>query len=118
MEATIGGEQMRLLWQKALWLPVHRTLVAGDLHFGKVNHFRKAGIAVPSGANEKNTENLIDIINQNRPERVVFLGDLFHSHYNEEWQVLGQVLQNFPNTQFELVLFTFKNHTVAVHIGQ
>ncbi len=32
------------------------------------------------------------------------MGDLFHSHYNPEWEVFGQVLNYFPDIQFELVV--------------
>ena len=35
---------------------------------------------------------------------MIFLGDLFHSHYNEEWEVLGQIVHNFPACRFELVM--------------
>ena len=103
MEIELAGEQIHLCSQKAIWLKYHKTLLISDLHFGKVNHFRKAGIAVPSKANDKNVETLIDLLNLTKPERVVFLGDLFHSHYNDEWEVLGQVLKHFSACTFELV---------------
>src|SRR5882672_5671672 len=103
MEIEIFGERAKLLWQKAIWLPRFKTLLAADLHFGKINHFRKAGIPVPAKANDKNTETLIDLLNETKADRVIFLGDLFHSHYNEEWSVLGQVLKHFSACTFELV---------------
>lgn len=78
-------------------------LLVADLHFGKINHFRKSGIAVPPKANERNTELLIDLLNKSKPEKAIFLGDLFHSHYNEEWETLGQVLKHFSACTFELV---------------
>ena len=96
MEIEISGEQAKLLWQKAVWLPHYKTLLAADLHFGKINHFRRAGIPVPPKANDRNTETLIDVLNETGAERVIFLGDLFHSHYNEEWSVVGQVLRLAP----------------------
>jgi DNA ligase-associated metallophosphoesterase len=37
------------------------------------------------------------------PARVIFLGDLFHSHYNEEWEGLCELMQGFQHIQFELV---------------
>ena len=103
IEIEVAGEKLKLLWQKAIWIPGRKTLLAADLHFGKINHFRKAGIPVPARANDKNTETLIDLLNQTRPDRVIFLGDLFHSHYNEEWAVLGQILKHFSTCSFELV---------------
>lgn len=103
-EIIIEGEAVQLLPQKALLLVHHHALLIADLHFGKINHFRKAGIPVPVKANERNTETLIDLINQHRPQRVIFLGDLFHSHYNEEWEVVGQITNHFKNVSFELVI--------------
>lgn len=75
-----------------------------DLHFGKINHFRKSGIPVPARANDKNTEALIALLQTTKADRVIFLGDLFHSHYNEEWEVVGQIRKHFVNCTFELVL--------------
>ncbi len=103
MEVEISGEVLKLLRQKAIWLSHRKTLLLADLHFGKINHFRKAGIPVPAKANDKNTETLIDLLNETKPDRVIFLGDLFHSHYNEEWSVVGQILKHFSLCSFELV---------------
>ncbi len=103
MEIEVFGERIHLLPQKAIALPFHKTLIIADLHFGKINHFRKSGIPVPARANAKNTETLIDLLNTIKPERTIFLGDLFHSHYNEEWDVVGQVLKHFSSCRFELV---------------
>ncbi|HNR72894.1 MAG TPA: ligase-associated DNA damage response endonuclease PdeM [Cyclobacteriaceae bacterium] len=104
MQLEIEGEYIELLPQKALWLKNRGIVLLADLHFGKINHFRKSGIPVPPRANNKNTELLISVLQITKPERVIFLGDLFHSHYNEEWEVLGQVRRHFVNCAFELVL--------------
>ncbi len=98
------GETITLLPQRLLYLRQHRALVVADVHFGKINHFRKAGIAVPAKANNRNAADLIDAINQTKPERVVFLGDLFHSTYNEEWETVGQITDHFRQCSFELVV--------------
>jgi DNA ligase-associated metallophosphoesterase len=94
---------IQLLPEKALYLQDERVLIVADLHFGKINHFRRAGLPVPQAANHKNTEALIDLIIKTKPARTIFLGDLFHSHYNGEWEVVGQVVGNFPACKFELV---------------
>jgi uncharacterized protein len=104
MNFLIAGEPVTLLPEKVLYLPKHKTVLVADLHFGKVNHFRKSGIAVPSKANDKNADTLINVINATKPARVIFLGDLFHSHYNEEWETVGQILKHFSACSFELVL--------------
>ncbi|MBX7127682.1 MAG: ligase-associated DNA damage response endonuclease PdeM [Cyclobacteriaceae bacterium] len=100
---SLSGMDVRLLPQKALLIPDLGTLLIADLHLGKVNHFRKAGLPVPAAANEQNSAQLIDLIRSTQARRVIFLGDLFHSHYNPEWEVLGQICNHFSAVKFELV---------------
>lgn len=102
-ELNLGHSIVRLLPERALWLCSLQTLVVGDLHFGKVNHFRRAGLPVPLAANQKNAERLIDLINAFHPNRTIFLGDLFHSVYNDDWEVVGQIVKHFPTCKFELI---------------
>ena len=126
MNIKIKGKQLTMLPEKALALKADKILVLSDLHFGKINHFRKSGIAVPPKANDRNSEFLIDLLNRLKPERVIFLGDLFHSHYNEEWEVLGQVLHHFSSCHFELVRgnhdimsnLQYERHKMHVHEGE
>jgi len=123
MNIEIKGQRLTMLPEKALWLDTQKILLLADLHFGKINHFRRSGIPVPSKANDRNSEFLVDVINRKKPERVIFLGDLFHSHYNEEWEVLGQVIQHFSSCKFELVKgnhdimskLQYERHKMQVH---
>jgi uncharacterized protein len=104
MEIEIFGELMVMFPQKALFWKTQRTLLLADLHLGKINHFRKSGIAVPSKANDHNLELFMEIVGLTKPERIICLGDLFHSHYNPEWEVFGEVVKHFSAISFELVL--------------
>lgn len=114
---------MELLPLKALLIKEVNTLVIADLHLGKVNHFRRSGIPVPVKSNVDNMERLIDLLRAVKPERTIFLGDLFHSHYNEEWEVFGQVLAYFPEISFELVQgnhdimgdYQYEKHNIVMH---
>lgn len=99
----MGGEGLVLLPERAAFFSDLKVLIISDLHLGKINHFRKAGVPVPEVANKTNTETLIKIIMECKPKRVIFTGDLFHSHYNAEWEVLGQVIKHFRDCSFELV---------------
>jgi len=104
MDIEILNEQFVLYPQKAILWKGQRSLLVSDLHLGKINHFRKAGIPVPSKANDHNLEVLIDLVRLSKPERILCLGDLFHSHYNAEWEVFGEVVRHFSEISFELVL--------------
>jgi DNA ligase-associated metallophosphoesterase len=103
MVIEICHEVVELLWQRALFWKRQKVMVVADLHLGKVNHFRKSGIPVPLKANTKNLEQLTSLIMELKPERILFLGDLFHSHYNSEWEAVKQLVYSFRSTSFELV---------------
>jgi uncharacterized protein len=104
MEIEVHGEVLGMFPQKALFWKKHRILFLADLHLGKINHFRKSGIAVPSKANDHNLEVFMEIVGLTKPARIICLGDLFHSHYNPEWEVFGEVIRHYSGISFELVL--------------
>ncbi|MCA6416943.1 MAG: metallophosphoesterase, partial [Cytophagales bacterium] len=104
MRIEILEVAMAMYPEKILFLPDKKILLIADLHFGKINHFRKSGIAVPMRANMKNASLLIDAINFLKPDRVIFLGDLFHSAYNQEWETVAQITHHFSACSFELVI--------------
>lgn len=89
--------------EKALFLPDLGTLIVSDLHLGKVNHFRKAGIPVPVRAGEATLEALVTLLMKLKPVRTIFLGDLFHSHYNQAWDSFVKIIESFSHIQFDLV---------------
>ncbi len=114
MKVTIFGEEFELLSQKALFWPTQKIVLLADIHLGKINHFRKAGIPVPVKANERNWEVLIDIVQKTKAKRIICVGDLFHSHYNYDWEIVKQFTQAFPQVSFELV--TGNHDILADHL--
>jgi uncharacterized protein len=116
-------EQVALLPEKALWLPDLKSLVVADVHWGKIDHFRKAGVPVPVKGNDKNAETLIELINDYKPQSIIFIGDLFHSVYNDGWETFGQVRRSFPHCAFNLVIGNhdilserqYERHNITVH---
>lgn len=78
-------------------------LLLADLHLGKAIHFRKAGIPVPRAAGDANWDRLIYLLLEFKPQRVLFLGDLFHSHVNQQWPEFVDLMSRFSDIQFELV---------------
>lgn len=79
------GQHLKLLPQKALYWQNQQALIVADVHLGKVGHFRKAGIAVPKNMEQEDLAMLSDLIDEHKPEAVIFLGDLFHSDMNNDW---------------------------------
>jgi len=119
----IKSHTLTLLPSKSIFLAEEQILLLADLHLGKINHFRRSGIAVPPKTNAQNLERLISELQQQEPKRVIFMGDLFHSHYNEEWEVFGQTLRSFPDISFELVMgnhdimsdYQYLKHEMIIH---
>jgi DNA ligase-associated metallophosphoesterase len=85
MTITILDHTFKLLPERALhWLDTS-TLIVTDLHLGKSGHFRKSGIAAPQQINQANMRRLDALVNREQPDRLLILGDLFHSDVNREW---------------------------------
>ncbi|EOR94769.1 hypothetical protein ADIARSV_2143 [Arcticibacter svalbardensis MN12-7] len=97
------GQHLVLLSEKGIYWEEQETLIVSDLHIGKVGHFRKAGIAIPKIMEQEELAVLSDLIHTYHPKRIIFLGDLFHSEYNDDWNWLMLWTGLFPNIQMVLV---------------
>jgi DNA ligase-associated metallophosphoesterase len=104
LSTVVAGASLWLHPYRAAFWAEEQTLLLADLHLGKVAHFRQEGIAVPTDASNENWDRLISLLLEFRPQRVLFLGDLFHSHYNQEWDEFCELIAQFEDTSFELVL--------------
>lgn len=104
LEATVAGETLLLHPFKAAYWPAEGALLLADLHLGKAAHFRREGLPVPAHVSHVNWDRLISLLLDLQPRRVVFLGDLFHSDYNQEWEEFCQLMAQFSSVRFELVL--------------
>ncbi|GHE23293.1 ligase-associated DNA damage response endonuclease PdeM [Sphingobacterium griseoflavum] len=105
----LNGLELFLLPQKVVYIPAHEMLVVSDWHIGKLGHFRKAGIFVPPMRLEEEFERLELLLRDLLVKKVVFLGDLFHSDWNYEWDEFQLFLQRFPSLTFTL---TLGNHDI------
>jgi uncharacterized protein len=79
VETLVGGARLRLLPQRAAWLPDAHTLLVADAHLGKAVSFRRLGVPVPHGTTGDNLDTLSALLAQTGATRIVFLGDLLHS---------------------------------------
>ena len=97
------GHDFLLLPQKAIYWKQEKALLAADVHLGKVGHFRKAGIAVPRDMEQSDLAVLSDLIHEHQPEKIIFLGDLFHSDMNADWDWFILWRSQFPKLQIILI---------------
>jgi uncharacterized protein len=79
MELQAGGTTLRLLAQRALFLPEHGLLLVADAHIGKAVSFRRLGVPVPGGTTSETLARLDEAVEASGARHVVFLGDLLHS---------------------------------------
>lgn len=78
-------------------------LLLSDVHFGKTMHFRKAGMPLPIEARGADQSSFMELIKSLSPERVIMLGDLFHSEQNSEVDEVAMITSQFPDVEFILV---------------
>ena len=103
-QATVAGEELELHPCGAIYWPAQRAVLLADVHLGKARHFQRAGIPVPTGVNDTNIEKLIYLLVEYQPERLLLLGDLFHSDFNAAWDEFAGLVKQFDHVRFELIL--------------
>ena len=87
LETNINGQLFTMHSSGALFWNEKNMLLIADVHLGKVTHFRKNGFAIPNDALYKNFEKLVQVVDFFNPSTILFLGDLFHSLKNNEWDL-------------------------------
>lgn len=106
---TLNQVEIYLLAERGLFIPQYEMLVISDWHLGKLGHFRKEGLFVPPMQLEQEFGRLAVLIEASKCKKVVFLGDLFHSEHNYEWDLLVLFLRKYPQLSFHL---TTGNHDI------
>jgi DNA ligase-associated metallophosphoesterase len=107
MQASIPHSiRNQLLWlstERGMYWEAEKTLILSDLHFGKTGHFRKSGLAVPQAVYRQDLQRLVSLIQYFQPERLVIVGDLFHSEVNKEMDLFRKWRSDFPLLELHLV---------------
>jgi DNA ligase-associated metallophosphoesterase len=88
--------------QRAIFWENQSTLILSDTHFGKTGHFRKNGIGVPQAVFQEDMQRMVELLSFFKPERMVVVGDLFHSAANLELDLFAKWRRDFD--QMELLL--------------
>ncbi|WP_394001153.1 ligase-associated DNA damage response endonuclease PdeM [Luteimonas sp. WGS1318] len=83
LEIALAGETVVLLPDRALWWPRMSLLAIADLHLGKGDHFRRAGIALPRGGTALDLQRLDALLDATHATRLLVLGDLLHAAVND-----------------------------------
>lgn len=96
-------QELNLIPSKALFWRNEKILIVSDLHLGKENHFRKSGIPIPFGLHKNDLNNLDILIDEYKPTSLIFLGDLFHSEINNQWNEFSAWINDHSELPLHLV---------------
>ena len=106
---------LEMLPSRALFLPETKELLICDIHLGKAEYFKQNGIPLTNNSDKNNFARIKKIVKKYSPEKLIILGDLFHSKYSID-KTLQKKVEDLPEllkTNVELVL---GNHDVGCNI--
>lgn len=94
-DVTLAGEHVQLLAGRALHWPARRLLAIADLHLGKDDVFRSAGISIPAGGTQADLARLSSLLDSTQATRLLVLGDFIHglagaARWRETWCAFRQ----------------------------
>ena len=89
--------------QRSIYWEEQKTMIVSDTHFGKTGHFRKSGIAVPQQVYKDDLQRFFSLATDLKPERILVVGDFFHSTNNEEHNLFLKWKNDFKSLQITLI---------------
>lgn len=94
MRLVIAQQNFELLPQGAVYWQEQKALLLADVHLGKITHFRKNGYAIPTQIQFSFYQKMKQLLAVRSVDNIFFLGDLFHSDHNAEWDRFASWNQN------------------------
>ncbi len=91
MKIEIAGTIVEALADFALYWPTQRALFVADLHLGKCDHFRVAGMPIPSGSSDATLSRLSRLVDQTGARALFVLGDFWHARTGMTEQLLEKL---------------------------
>jgi DNA ligase-associated metallophosphoesterase len=91
LEFEWGGACWTARADRSLVWHDRQTLILADPHFGKAGFFRSAGVPVPHGTTRHNLERIDVALRASGAERLIVLGDFFHSRDGVTDELLQQL---------------------------
>ncbi len=101
---SIQDNQFLITAHRSLFWENEKALILSDLHLGKSGHFRKSGIAIPQTVLMEDMQRLMAQIQFYKPEKLIIVGDLFHSEANKEHALFLKWRADFELLPVHLVL--------------
>jgi uncharacterized protein len=102
-----AGEELILRGDHSCHWAAQRTLFVADLHLGKAEHFRQAGIPTPGSPARQTLAKLTRAIQETDANRLVILGDFWHARTGRTIEVLQEIADwrsEQPTLEIHLIL--------------
>ena len=104
-DVVLLGEHVQLLAERALFWPAQELLAIADIHLGKDDVFRDAGIAMPTGGANADLRRLSEVLTRTGARRLRVLGDFIHGNRGAaRWRSAWQAFRARHDIAIELVL--------------
>ena len=110
-----GNSSLEMLPTRALLLPQTNELLICDIHLGKGEYFQQNGIPLTNNSDEQNLLRIKNIVQEHSPNKLIILGDLFHSKYSisESLKNKVELLAATLNIKIELIV---GNHDIGCKV--
>ncbi len=110
-----GNSSLEMLSSKALLLPQTNELLICDIHLGKGDYFQQNGIPLTNNSDEQNLLSIKNIVKNYNPNKLIILGDLFHSKFSISESLKSKVenLSESLNIKIELIV---GNHDIGCKV--
>ena len=103
---------LEMLPSRALFLPQTKELLISDIHLGKAEYFQQNGIPLTNNLDENNFARIKKIVKKYTPDKLIILGDLFHSKYSID-KTLQKKVEDLPELLKTTVELILGNHDVG-----
>lgn len=110
-----GDSSLEMLPTRALLLPQTNELLICDIHLGKGEYFQQNGIPLTNNSDKQNLLRIKNIVKKYSPNKLIILGDLFHSKYSisEPLKNKVELLAETLNIKIELIV---GNHDLGCRV--
>ena len=106
--------------ETALWFPVQKVLVIGDVHMGYEESLSKRGFLIPRTQFKESVKSIKKILSVVKPKLVIINGDLKHEFgeiSSQEWIDISRFLDIFSGVGAEIILVKGNHDTILKPIA-
>ena len=110
-----NGTILELYSNQVLFIPLTKELLISDIHIGKAEYFQLNGIPLTNNEDENNINRIYKLINKFKPNKLIILGDLFHSRYSLDKNLIYKLERLFKTFKNKIELIE-GNHDIGCQI--